>query len=1033
MNANPNQAKAIFLEAVQKCAPDLWPAFLDQACADQLELRRRVEALLQAHREAGAGSAEVGNAAPAPPTVGKDSEQAGNVLGPYKLLEQIGEGGMGTVWVAQQTEPIKRTVAIKLIRPGLDSRHVLGRFEAERQALALMDHPNIAKVLDAGTTEYREQELRARNQGTLTPDSCLLTPGAGRPYFVMELVKGIPITRFCDEHRLTPRQRLELFIPVCQALQHAHQKGIIHRDIKPSNVLVALYDDRPVPKVIDFGVAKATGQELTEQTLHTGFGAVVGTVEYMSPEQASFNQLDVDTRSDIYSLGVLLYELLVGSTPLERQRVKESGILEALRIIREDEVPTLSNRVSTTKELGTIAANRGLEPAGLSRLVRGELDWIVTRALEKDRNRRYATASDLAMDLQRHLADEPVQACPPSMGYRLRKFVRRNRGPVIAASLVALALILGLAGTTAGLIWALQAEADAKASALLAQNEKTNAQRELERAVEAEADAKTQRDKAIESERQAKEAEADTKAFSDFLVNDVLAVARPAGERGGLSKDVTVRAALDAAVPKLSETFKDRPLAEAIARHDLGVTYRLVGEPALAEPHLRRAVELRGNLLGPDHPDALNSANSLAVLLKDLGKVDEALRVYAEILPLKKVKLGPNHPDTLSTMNNLAQAYWDAGRLGEAVTLHDETLALRRATLGSDHPETLTSMNNLALAYMNTGRLPKALPLLEETLRLRKSILGLDHPETLRSLSNLAVAYERSGRLAEAIPMQEEALRRKAAQQGPDHPNTLTSMNQLAVAYRQAGKQAEALALFEEVLKRRRTKLGPDHPDTLSSMNNLATVYTDAARLADAIALFDEVLALRKAQLGPTHPQTLNSMNNLAVAYELANQPGQAEPLYRALMAALREKSPVGSPALAHALTRLGRNLLQLGKTAEAEQVLRESLIYREKKLPDDWATFLTQSLWGDILLGQGKYAEAEPFLLQGYEGLKQCAAKIPKEEAPRLTEALERLVNLYDAWGKPDQAAEWRKKLEAQKKESGVRNPESEKKPMPN
>ena len=343
---------------------------------------------------------------------------------------------MGTVWMAQQTEPVKRLVAVKLIKAGMDSKQVIARFEAERQALALMDHPNIARVLDAGTTD------------------------AGRPYFVMDLVKGVPITRYCDEHHLTPRQRLELFIPVCQAVQHAHQKGIIHRDLKPSNVLVALYDGKPVPKVIDFGVAKAAGQQLTDKTLVTGFGAIVGTLEYMSPEQAEINQLDIDTRSDIYSLGVLLYELLAGSPPFSRKELEKAGMLEMLRVIREQEPSKPSTKLSTADGLPTLAANRGTEPAKLTKLVRGELDWIVMKALEKDRNRRYETANGFAMDVQRYLADEPVQACPPSAGYRLRKFARRNRRALVTASVVGLAVVLTAAAMAVSTVLTARANQD---------------------------------------------------------------------------------------------------------------------------------------------------------------------------------------------------------------------------------------------------------------------------------------------------------------------------------------------------------------------------------------------------------------------------------------------------------------------------------------------------------------------------------------------------------------------------------------------
>jgi tetratricopeptide (TPR) repeat protein/serine/threonine protein kinase len=416
MSDSKAHVKAIFLEALDRTRPAELLSFLDRACGDDLALRARVEELLAALEDAGnfLGGPDPLAANPHEPV----AEVPGTLIGPYKLLEQIGEGGFGLVFTAEQQHPVRRKVAIKVLKAGIDTRQVIARFEAERQALALMDHANIAKVLDAGTTE------------------------SGRPYFVMELVTGVPITRYCDLHHLTPKERLEVFVPVCQAVQHAHQKGVIHRDLKPSNVMVCLYDGKPVPKVIDFGVAKAAGPRLTEKTLFTEIGSVVGTLEYMSPEQAGLDQLDIDTRSDIYSLGVLLYELITGTTPLDPKRVEAAAILEVLRVIREEEPAKPSMRLSTSQELPSIAANRGLDPKKLCGVVRGELDWIVMKALDKDRNRRYETASAFASDVLRYLYDEPVVANPPSALYRFRKFARRNKARLAAAALILFFIVL---------------------------------------------------------------------------------------------------------------------------------------------------------------------------------------------------------------------------------------------------------------------------------------------------------------------------------------------------------------------------------------------------------------------------------------------------------------------------------------------------------------------------------------------------------------------------------------------------------------
>jgi WD40 repeat protein/serine/threonine protein kinase len=515
--------RSLFLASLEIPDPAARAAYLDRACAGDKSLRDRLELLLAEHARPGSLLAH-------PPQLGVTldqqplTERPGTIIGPYKLMEQIGEGGMGLVFVAEQQQPVRRRVALKIIKPGMDSAQVIARFEAERQALAMMDHQNIAKVHDAGTTD------------------------TGRPYFVMELVHGVPITDYCDANQLNPRQRLELFVPVCQAIQHAHQKGIIHRDIKPSNILVTMYDDRPVPKVIDFGVAKAVEQRLTEKTLYTQFGTLVGTFEYMSPEQAEMNALGVDTRSDVYSLGVLLYELLTGSTPLERGRLREAGYGEIVRLIKEEEPQRPSVRLSTSGALAKVAAARKTDPAKLSKLVQGELDWVVMRCLEKDRTRRYDAASSLARDIQRYLADEPVEACPPSARYRLRKFARKHQKLLATAAAFAVLLLLGVAGSSWQAVRATQAEGmavenqrQANANAAQARDKEKEANQERDQV-------KTLNDQLREANQKLRETQAQ---LEQTLYASRTNLAQYAWEAGDIKR---VLALLDLQRPNMGET-----------------------------------------------------------------------------------------------------------------------------------------------------------------------------------------------------------------------------------------------------------------------------------------------------------------------------------------------------------------------------------------------------------------------------------------------------------------------------------------------
>jgi serine/threonine protein kinase/tetratricopeptide (TPR) repeat protein len=935
----------LFIRAHQKESPEERRGFLAEACKGDEALRQRVEALLEVDLRAG-GFLE--SPPLAPPGIFEPLsvvERAGTVVGPYKLLERIGEGGFGVVFMAEQQEPVRRKVALKVLKAGMDTRQVVARFEAERQALALMDHPNIAKFLDAGTIPFSIGDCRFSIEGRA--EDALAAIGNrqsaignhGRPYFVMELVRGIPITEFCDQNHLPVRERLELFISVCQAVQHAHQKGIIHRDLKPSNVLVTRHDGTPVVKVIDFGIAKAIDQQLTDKTLFTNFAQMLGTPLYMSPEQAEMSGLDVDTRADIYALGVLLYELLTGTTPFDQRRLQAVAYDEFRRIIREEEPPKPSTRVSTLGQAAsTVSANRKSDLKQLKRLFRGELDWIVMKALEKDRNRRYESASTFAADVQRYLAGEPVQAHPPSAWYRFRKFAGRKKGLLGGVGVVLLTLVAGIIGTSLALV-----------------------------------EARAQYHHARQGEMQARQSEAEMKAVLKFFEKRVLSAARPKGQGQGLGRDATIRDALDQAEPGITQAFEGQPLAEASIRRVLGITYWYAGDYDKAILQHERALALREAHLGIHDPGTLDSMTSLGQAYQSRGRLTDALRLHERTLELRKAVLGPDHSETLWTMNRLADTLAAVGRPAEALPLYEEELQRARATLGPDHEDTLIYMDKLAGGYQDAGRFAEAVALYEETLKRYQSKLPKDHPDLLATMNNLGSMYANVGRWAESIALQREALELKKVALGPEHPETLINIYTLGCAYRDSGRPAEALPLLEESVRLHTAKMGHDHYITLIMAASLAVLYRDTDRLDEAAALFQETLRIHTAKQAADHPNRLALMN------------------------------------------QLGTCLLKMKRYEEADALLQDCLALRTRKNAQEWWVGRTKSQLGQTLTSLKRYAEAEALLLEGYQELSARKDKMPARFHRYLADAARALADLYEAWGKNDEADRWRKQLEAQ------------------
>jgi non-specific serine/threonine protein kinase/serine/threonine-protein kinase len=812
-----------------------------------------------------------------------------------------------------------------------------------------MDHPNIAKVLDAGSTE------------------------SGRPYFVMDLVKGIPITQYCDEARLNLRERLELFIPVCAAIQHAHQKGIIHRDVKPSNVLVTLIDGKPVPKVIDFGVAKATDQRLTERTMFTEFGAIVGTPEYMSPEQAELSGLDVDTRSDIFSLGVLLYELLTGSTPLERARLREAGYAEIMRRIKEEEPPKPSTRISHSGDrLASIAATRGTEPARLTRLVRGELDWIVMKALEKERSRRYETAIGFARDIERYLAGDPVEAGPPSASYRIRKFARKHRAGLAAASAFALMLI-----------------AATIVSAYLAV-------------------------RATRAERAAREQGAIAQAVNDFLQQDLLGQA-DADNQAMLGEkpdpEIKVRTLLDRAAAKIEGRFKDQPAVEASIRRTIGGTYLCMGLPSLAEAHLAQSLALARRDLGDRHETTLNLMASMAFLHACQANYATAESLYTDAMDGLEHVQGRNHRDTLSAMVGLGQVLTGAGKFAQADSLFSRAVDACREVLGEGDRTTLLARLQLAHLAGFTGKFAEGQHQAERVAEMAREGSGDRIVWLWGAMGFLAILNSERGLYDQADRLSTEALDRCIGIYGPDFFRTYTHMAHRALLLARVGKTEEAGVLLNRAMAGARRSIEKDHDFICWIRALLGETYQAQGRLVEAERLYKEATDGWTRTLGRGYYGRLSGMIPLI---ELYVDEGRLETAGEWFTEAQLVADGLDDEGLyvADTETALARLRVLQGKWNDAEPLARRALAIRLDRHPDLWYRYDALSLLGAALAGQGKHAEAEPLLVEAYEGLKERQERIPflwRKKRP--AEAAWRLVELYDAWSKKDQADQWRQR----------------------
>ena len=772
--------KELFDAALER-NPEERPEFLRQACGSEVSLRQEVESLLSAH----ARSDDLSR--PSVPVTTVQEPQPLESIGPYRLIRKIGEGGMGQVWLAEQSEPIRRQVALKLIRSGAFDEALLRRFQAERQSLALMDHPVIAKVFDAGATP------------------------AGQPYFVMEFVPGEPITKYCDRKKLSIPERLELLIKVCEGVQHAHQKAIIHRDLKPSNVLVVEVDGKPVPRLIDFGLAKAASESpFAGESVFTGVWGIAGTPGYIAPEQAA--GIDIDTRTDVYSLGVILYEILTGSIPFDTEKWRKQSLEEVLRQLREQDPPLPSTRLVSDRQLATSAALlRSAESKQLTGQLRGDLDSITMKALEKDRERRYASPSELAADIERHLHHEPVLARQASVAYRAGKYIRRHR------------LAVAVAGALVVLLAAFAAVEAVQLRRITRERDRAN-------------------------------------RITDFMTG-MFKVSDPGQARGN---QVTAREILDKASSQIDTGLASDPEQQSQMMMVMGLVYENLGLYDRAESLYRKAADSRLQRLGSENDDTLKSQASLGWILYRRGRLHDSESLLRRVLDVRTKRYGPKNPDTMAAMGYLGIVLTDEGHPADGESLERQVFDFRRRTLGETNPDTLAAMNHLALALMGEGKWSEAESLDREQRDLFQRTEGGDAPHTLMAAENLGIVLYREKRFADAEALDRETLATKRRVLGPDHPETIRTMNTLTAVLTDEGKLEEAQSIEEQVVDARTRLLGPDHPLTLSAMSNLAEILTRRGLYARADQLLTETHAAQVRVLGPISPATAVGTYNLA-------------------------------------------------------------------------------------------------------------------------------------------------------------------------